>query len=107
MSDSVPGVRPRSGLQREQLGGLDLDGRVGELEAQPLEPPDRLPELLSAHRPLQGGFEHPLSAAHRVGRDGKPGGTEPLAHQVEAAALVAEQAPPGSRTFSKCSSQWW
>ena len=45
------------GLQREQLGRLDLESGVGQLERQALELADRLTELLTAGRPAKRLFE--------------------------------------------------
>ena len=84
------GQLPR-GLQREQLGRLDLGRHVGQREADALEPADRLPELLAARRPLRAQLQHPPGPAHAESRDRQPAGAEPLAEQVEAMALVAEQ----------------
>jgi len=54
-----------------------------------------LAELPPAGRPLGCRLQHPPGAAHAGGRHLQPGGAQPPAHQLEAAALLAE--PVGHR----------
>src|SRR3954469_2524870 len=77
-------------LQRQELGGLELDRHVGEREAHPLEAADRLPELDPLRRPLRGHLDDPPGPADAARRHGQPARPEPLPHQVEARALLAE-----------------
>src|SRR6476661_4720062 len=52
-------VQPPGGTEGQELGGLDLGRHVGQAEADALEPPDRLAELLARRRPPGGQLEHP------------------------------------------------
>src|SRR5690606_3622418 len=89
----------------QQLGRLDLGDHVGEREADALEPPDRLTELLPLGRPVDREVEHPPCPADARRRDTQPARTEPLVHQLEAATLVAEtlahrHTTPGERQLA-------
>src|SRR6266498_1957305 len=84
-------VEPPGGTEGEELGGLDLGRHVGEAEADALEPPDRLPELLAGGRPPGAQLQHPPRSSHAGGRHGEPAGPEPLAQQVESVPLGTEQ----------------
>src|SRR5215217_7165860 len=61
---ALPGVLHTRGLQREQPGGLDLRGHVGELELDRLVLSDRLSEGLALLRVTQGELERALGDAH-------------------------------------------
>ena len=74
----------------------------------PWKRPIGWPNCSPVGRPRGRHVEHPAGAADAGRRDREPAGAEPLAHQVEAAALLAEPvAPTGTRQPSKTSSQWW
>src|SRR5215467_2345132 len=84
-------VEPPGGAKGEQLGGLDLGRHVGEAEADALEPPDRLPELLAGCRPPCAQLQHPPGPPDAGCCHGEPARPEPLAQQVEPVSLGAEQ----------------
>src|SRR5215470_5079030 len=80
-------VEPAGGAEGEEFGGLDLGRHVGEAEADALEPPDRLPELLAGGRPPSAQVQHPPGPPHAGGRHREPARPEPLTQQVEPVAL--------------------
>src|SRR5215510_14606926 len=88
-------VEPPRGAQGEELGGLDLGGHVREAEADALEPPDRLAELLPGGRPPGAQFQDPPGPSHAGRRHGQPACPEPLAQQVEPVSLGSEQRGAG------------
>ena len=93
-------VQPPGGAEGQELGGLDLGRHVGEAEADALEPPDRLAELLAGRRPPGAQLQHPPGPPHAGRRHGEPARPEPLAQQVEPVPLgrrAARSPGPGSR----------
>src|SRR5689334_20709132 len=88
-------VQPPGGAEGQELGRLDLGRHVGEAEADALEPPDRLSELLAARRPSGAQLQHPPGPPHARRRHREPARPEPLAQQVEPMPLVAEQGGAG------------
>src|SRR5215468_5103229 len=89
-------VEPPGGAERQELGRLDLGRHVGQAEADALEPPDRLAELLAGGRPPGAQLQHPPGPPHAGGRHREPARPEPLAQQVEPVALVTEQGGAGN-----------
>src|SRR6266487_5426778 len=89
-------VQPPGGAEGQELGGLDLGRHVGEAEADALEPPDRLAELLAGRRPPGGQLQHPPGPSHAGRRHREPARPKPLAQQIEPMALVAEQGGAGN-----------
>src|SRR5690349_11180895 len=81
-------VQPPGGAEGQELGGLDLGRHVGEAEADALEPPDRLAELLAGRRPPGGQLQHPPGPSHAGRRHREPARPKPLAQQIEPMALV-------------------
>src|SRR5262252_2155789 len=88
-------VEPPGGAKGEQLGGLDLGRHVGEAEADALEPPDRLPELLAGRRPPGAQLQDPPGPPHAGCRHGEPARPEPLGQQVKPVSLDAEEGGAG------------
>src|SRR5215510_4238210 len=94
-------VEPPGGAEGEQLGGLDLGCHVGEAEADALEPPDRLAELLAGCCPLGAQFQHPPGPADARCRHRQPARAQPLAQQVEPVPLGTEQRGAGDPAVGK------
>src|SRR5215469_8143197 len=76
-----PAIREPGGrAKRQQFGRLERSGHVGELEPDPLELSDRLPELDPGGGPAGRRLKYPASTADAGGRDRPPGGAKPLRH---------------------------
>src|SRR5215831_4081217 len=88
-------VEPPGGAEGEELGGLDLGRHVSEAEADALEPPDRLAELLTGRRPPGAQLKHPPGPPDTRCRYGQPARPKPLAQQVKPVSFGAEQRGAG------------
>src|SRR4051794_5445641 len=81
---ALAGVLHPRGLEREQAGGLDLGGHVGELELDRLVLRDRLAERRALLRVAQGEFERALADAHAARGDVHAADLERVHHLREA-----------------------
>ncbi len=90
MSVRLPLIALPRRFQHQQLGGTQLDGHVGELEADALELADRLAELHAIDRPLLGEIERALGAAEAGRRHLQARRAEPGVGNLEALVHLAE-----------------
>jgi hypothetical protein len=92
-------IEPPRGIERQQVGSVDLGDHVGELEGDALVCADRLAELFALCGIVQGVVEGAAGAADGSGGNRDAGGVEPVIGDVEALVNLAEDLGGGQAAF--------